>query len=62
MDFISIKSLLILVAVLLVLILIELRKIGARMRERFPAEKEAHYDSAMRDPTGHWEAHKDDKK
>jgi len=61
-QIITIKSLLIAIALLLLLILVELRKISARTRERFPTEKEADHDSAMRDPMGHWEAHKDDKK
>jgi hypothetical protein len=62
MDFITIKSLLIAVVLLLFLILIELWRISARTRERFPTEKEADHDFAMRDPIGHWEARKDDKK
>jgi hypothetical protein len=61
MNFINVKSLLVAVAILLLLILFELRKIGARMRERFPTEKEADHDLAMRDPGGHWEIHKNDK-
>jgi len=52
---------LIVIAVLLFLIWLELRRIGARIRERFPTEKEEDHDFAQRDPMGHWEAHKHDK-
>jgi len=32
------------------------------MREHFTTEKEQDYDWSQRDPTGHWETHKNDKK
>jgi cytoskeletal protein RodZ len=54
-------ALLVVITVLLALILWKLGKIDARMRERFPTEKEADYDLSQKDPMGHWEAHKDDK-
>lgn len=50
------------IAVLLFLILIQISAIAKRTRERFPTEKEQDYDWSQRDPMGHWEAHKDDKK
>jgi hypothetical protein len=40
----------------------KITKIDARMKERFPTEKEADYDWSQKDPMGHWEAHKYDKK
>jgi hypothetical protein len=69
MDSRTAIKLVIAVVALLFLILIELwgvsiklRRIDARMRKRFPTEKESDSDFAVRDPMGHWSAHKDDKK
>jgi hypothetical protein len=50
------------IAVLLYLIWNNTSAISKRMRERFPTEKEEDYDWAMKDPAGHYAAHKDDKK
>jgi hypothetical protein len=52
---------LIIIAVLLLMIFLRLGDIGKRLRERFPTEKDQDYDWAMRDPHGHWDAHKNDK-
>jgi hypothetical protein len=52
---------LIVIAVLLLMIFLRLGDIAKRLRERFPTEKERDYDWAMRDPHGHWDAHKNDK-
>jgi len=57
----DLATLLTMIAALLFFIWMELRRIGARTRERFPTEKEADHDFAMRDPMGHWEVHKDDE-
>ena len=57
-----VELLLSIIAVLLFLILIQISAIAKRTRERFPTEKEQDYDWSQRDPMGHWEAHKDDKK
>jgi hypothetical protein len=58
----DVKDWLLCIALLLLLILIEVGRIGSRLREHFPTRKEADRDFARRDPMGHWEAHKDDKK
>lgn len=58
----DLEFLLVIIAVLLALILWKISKIEARSREIFPTEKEADYDLSQKDPMGHWEAHKDDKK
>jgi hypothetical protein len=58
---VNIETLLAVIVVLLVLILWKLSKIDARMKERFPTEKEADYKWSQGDPMGHWEAHKDEK-
>ena len=52
---------LLVIAVLLALILWKISKIDARLKERFPTEKEVDYKWSQEDPAGHWEAHKDDK-
>jgi Na+-transporting methylmalonyl-CoA/oxaloacetate decarboxylase gamma subunit len=62
MPKVDVTTMLVVIAVLLALILWKISKIEARSRERFPAEKEADYDWSQKDPMGHWEAHKDDKK
>jgi hypothetical protein len=59
---VSIQALLAVIVVLLVLILSKLSKIDSRMKERFPTEKEADHEWALKDPMGHAEAHKDDYK
>lgn len=53
---------LLMIVILLLSIDYKLGKINRRMRERFPTEKEQDYDWAMKDPMGHAEAHKNDKK
>jgi hypothetical protein len=57
----DIRTLLVVIAVLLLLILWKLSTIAARLKDRFPTEKEQDYKWALKDPMGHWEAHKDDK-
>ena len=52
---------LIVIAVLLFLIFVEISKIGNRLKDRFPTEKERDYEWSQKDPMGHWEAHKEDK-
>ena len=59
---VTIQTLLVVVAVLLLLILWKLSNIDSRMKERFPTEKEADYQWSQKDPMGYWEAHKDDKR
>jgi len=54
--------LLCIIVALLAMIDWKIGKIDARSRERFPTEKEADYDWSQKDPMGHYEAHKDDKK
>ena len=54
--------LLVIIVVLLATIEHRLDKIDKRSRERFPTEKEADYEMSQKDPMGHWELHKDDKK
>jgi len=53
---------LIAIAALLLINFLRLGDIGKRLRVQFPTEKEQDYDRAMRDPHGHWDAHKNDKK
>jgi hypothetical protein len=62
MPNVDVTTMLVVIAVLLALILWKISKIDARMTERFPKEKEADYEWSQKDPMGHWEAHKDDKK
>ncbi len=50
------------IAVILFMCWISLSQINARLKERFPTAKEEDYRWSQRDPMGHWEAHKDDKK
>jgi hypothetical protein len=38
------------------------RRNGSRLKERFPTETEQYYEWSQKDPMGHWEAHKKDKK
>lgn len=56
------EFLLLAIAVLLALILFKLDKIDKRMKERFPTEKEADHQWALKDPMGHAEAHQKDGK
>jgi hypothetical protein len=59
----DLRLLLGIITVLLFLILWKISAIAARLREKFPTEKEEGYDWSQRDPMGHWEAHhKDDAK
>lgn len=58
----DLRLLLEIITVLLLLILWKISAIAARLREKFPTEKEEDYDWSQRDPMGHWEAHKDDAK
>jgi len=53
--------LLVVVAVLLLLIFWKLSDINARLKDRFPTEKEQDYKWSQEDPMGHFEAHKADK-
>ena len=62
MPNVDLSTMLFVIAVLLALILWKVSKIDSRMKERFPTEKEADYEWSQKDPMGHWEAHKDDKK
>lgn len=50
------------IALLLFLILTVLLTINARLKERFPTEKEKDRQWALKDPMGHAEAHMKDKK
>jgi cell division protein FtsL len=59
---VNIQTLLVIVAVLLVLIFWELRKMNSRLKNRFPTEKEQDYEWSQDDPQGHREAHIDDEK
>jgi hypothetical protein len=52
---------LIIIIVLLVWILLKLFSISARLKERFPTEKEEDYKWSQDDPMGHWEAHKKER-
>ena len=61
MPNVDLTTLLVVIAVLSALILWRISKIDARMKERFPTEKEADYEWSQKDPMGHWEAHKKDK-
>jgi hypothetical protein len=54
--------LLTIIAVLLFLIFWKLSAISARLKERFPTEKEQDFEWSQKDPIGHSEAHKDDGK
>jgi len=58
----SVETLLFIIIVLLITISLQLRNINERLKKRFPTEKEQDYEWAKRDPIGHWEAHRDDKK
>jgi hypothetical protein len=52
---------LIIIAVLLFFILVAVERIAARLKAKFPTEKEEDREWAQKDPMGHWEAHKKDK-
>ncbi len=54
--------LLFVIVILLFSIDYKVGKINRRMRERYPTEKEADYDWAMKDPMGHAEAHSKGKR
>ena len=56
------EILLIIIAVLLFLLVLRVESIAARLKERFPTEKEQDSKWAQEDPMGHWEAHKKDRK
>jgi flagellar basal body-associated protein FliL len=56
-----VEILLIIISVLLFFILVALERIAARLKAKFPTEKEEGRDWAQKDPMGHWEAHKKDK-
>jgi hypothetical protein len=58
---VNIETLLLIIAVLLLVIFWELRKISSRLRDKLPTEKEQDYKWSQEDPMGHWEAHKEDK-
>ena len=57
----NIQTLLLSIVVLLLLIFWKLSDISARLKERFPTDKEQDYKWSQDDPMGHWEAHKGDK-
>lgn len=57
-----IELLLLIIAFILFLILIQVSSVAKRLRQRFPTPKEEDYDWSRKDPVGHWESHKDDKK
>lgn len=57
----TIAAFLLAIVVLLFFILLRLGRIDARLKERFPTEKEEDLQWAQKDPMGHWEAHKKDK-
>jgi hypothetical protein len=48
--------------VLLVLIFWKVSAISARLKERFPTEKEQDFEWSQKDTMGHWEAHRKDMK
>ncbi len=58
---VNIETLLVVIAVLLLLILWELIKIGRRLKDRLPTDKEQDYEWAQKDPAGHSEAHKEEE-
>lgn len=58
----NLEFLLTVIAILLVLILWKLGAISARLKERFPTEKEQDHEWALKDPMGHSEAHRKDVK
>ena len=58
----TVTFLLAIIAAMLFMIWNNTSAISKRMREHFPTEKEADYDWTLRDPAGHYAAHKDDKK
>jgi hypothetical protein len=57
-----VELLLAIIAVIVFIVMIQVSAIAKRMRQHFPTEKEADYDWSQKDPAGHWEAHKNDKK
>jgi hypothetical protein len=52
-------ALLLVIAFLLLGIFWRVGNIDARLRKRFPTEKEQDYEWSQRDPMGHWDAHRD---
>lgn len=58
----DLTSLLLVIVALLFLILWKVSDISARLKDRFPTEKEQDYKWSQEDPMGHWEAHKNEKK
>jgi hypothetical protein len=50
------------IIVLLVWILLKVISIAARLKERFPTEKEQDYKWSQDDPMGHLEAHDKEQK
>jgi hypothetical protein len=50
------------IPVILFFILPRLSSISSCLRERFPTEFESDYEWSQKDPAGHWEADKNDKK
>jgi len=52
---------LVVIIVLLVWILLKVISMAARLKERFPTEKEQDYKWSQDDPMGHWEAHEKEK-
>ena len=57
----KIEILLIVIAALLFLMLLQLGRIAARLKEKFPTAKEEDYQWSQNDPEGHHKAHKNDK-
>jgi hypothetical protein len=55
---VNIQTELIIIVVLLLLIWWEINKISSRLKDRFPTEEEQDYQWSLKDPAGHWEAHK----
>lgn len=58
----DLTTLLLVIVALLFLILWKVSDISARLKDRFPTEKEQDYKWSQEDPMGHWEAHKNEKK
>jgi hypothetical protein len=57
----TVSLLLAVIAGLLFMIWVNVSSISKRLKERLPTEKEQDYEWSLKDPMGHWEAHKDDK-
>jgi hypothetical protein len=58
----DLEFLLTVIAILLVVILWKLSAISARLKERFPTEKEQDLEWGLKDPMGHSEAPRKDVK